>query len=110
LERGAVNPELMRILEAEAAARRAVNAAEEEAQRIESDAQERANMILKEAQVAQTTRAGAARAERSAQGEEEAGRIAAEGVQARESDVARATHGMPAAIEALLAALLSEAR
>jgi len=105
-----VNPELMRILEAEADARGVVNAAEGEAQRIESDARQRATMILEDAQVAQVTRAGAVRAERSAQGEEEAERIAAEGVRAREADVAGATHGSAAAIQAVLAILLSEAR
>lgn len=105
-----MNPELTRILEAEADARGMLRAAEEEAQRIESDARQRATRVLEDAQVAQSTRAAAARAERSAEGEEEAGRIAAEGVRARETDVAGATHGSAAAIEAVLAILLSEAR
>jgi vacuolar-type H+-ATPase subunit H len=106
----AVNPELTRVLEVEAEARGTVNVAEQEAQRIESDAHERAARLLQDATAAQAARTAAARAERSAQGEEEAARIAAEGARACEADVARATQASAAAIEAVLAILLSEAR
>jgi len=103
-----MNPELARILEAEAAARAAVEHAQAEARQIEQAARERAAQRIEAARAASAERQATAREAVIAQAGEALARIHERAEAEGRALEARATRRMPAAVEAALAALLAE--
>ena len=106
--RSPVNEEIARILEAEAAARGAVENARQEARSIEDEARRRASEILGQAQAACAAERERVFAERIGRADEEVrrGRVDAE-AEGRALAVG-ASQRLDAAVEAALAALLAE--
>jgi len=108
-DRPRAQPELVRVLEAEARAKRIVEAAAEEASRIEDEARRRAEARVEAAHRSQGERRQRVRQELVTQGDAAAERILADAALARERDAARAERARRDAEDAVLALLRAEA-